>query len=222
MRRENEHVHRRGDTLRDPWGQPRDREKTARGIWITTLCFAIRHIRYVPSQVHAWMQSSIDLDSGRQKFGGVYATLETIVAAVIRGADPAVAEATIDAQILQRSEDQFPQGLSLRELTYHFARRAGLTMLYQTRDIMAQMRVLKAAAINASASGPSTMSLESVLSNVANKYVRAGFTGVDRTAIDAIHHRAPRRILRTVLVSPDWRSYLSQGRSWRRGPAWRC
>lgn len=143
-------------------------------------------IRYEPTKVQAWLHSSMDVDSDRQKFAGVYATQQTIEAAFMRANAPDVADQSYDARTLQMSEDQFKTGLSLRELVHGFALRAGYDDPNSLRDIRGQMQALKAAAVNAAASGPSTMSLDGVLSNVANRYIRAGWAGVDRTAIDAI------------------------------------
>lgn len=143
-------------------------------------------IRYEPRKVQGWLHSSMDVDNDRQKFVGVFATQQTIEAAFLRANAPDVAEQSYDSRTLQMSEDQFSAGLSLRELIMGFALRAGYDDANSLRDIRGQMKALKAAAINAAASGPSTMTLESVLSNVANKFIRAGWAGVDRTAIDAI------------------------------------
>ena len=101
---------------------------------------------------------------------------EIIEAALARSIGTAEIEAAYKPEVLEASERQFKHGLSMVELMMMTARRNGHREISH-RDIGA---LLKAAFAPVQAAGASTYDLGGVLSNVANKMIKAGFDSVEQ------------------------------------------
>lgn len=86
-------------------------------------------------------------------------------------------EKMFSEQTLQRARDQYPNGITLMELVVKAARRAG----FVTDSFRMSKSLLQAAFAPIAARGASTYDLSGVLSNVANKAIRAGFDSVEST-----------------------------------------
>lgn len=101
---------------------------------------------------------------------------EIIEAAIARSIGYVELEKAYKPETLEASERQFKHGLSLVELMMMAARRNGHRDISH-RDVRG---LLAAAFAPVQAAGASTYSLGGVLSNVANKMIRAGFDSVEQ------------------------------------------
>lgn len=101
---------------------------------------------------------------------------EIIEAAVARSIGDPNLEDAFKPEVLEASERQFKHGLSLIELMMLSARRNGHRDISH-RDLRP---LLKAAFTPVQAAGASTYDLGGVLSNVANKMIKAGFMSVEQ------------------------------------------
>jgi phage major head subunit gpT-like protein len=96
------------------------------------------------------------------------------------GLDEKSAEKHYGQQTLNAAADQFPRGIGLRDLLVMAARHNGHHG-HTTGDLLALQRAAFAASGNGviRADGFSTLSLPGILSNVANKFLAAGFNAVE-------------------------------------------
>ena len=102
---------------------------------------------------------------------------EIIEAAVARAIGDSDLEKNYKPEVLEASERQFRNGLSLMELMNLGARKNG----YQGYTTRGDLRpLLQAAFAPIKADGPSTYDVAGVLSNVANKMILAGFNSVEQ------------------------------------------
>jgi hypothetical protein len=113
-------------------------------------------------------------------------TAQMVEAAVCRQAGLPNIENHYDQRTLEASEQQFKRGLSLVGLLHHSAQRNGWRGMPDpnSRDFLRAAFGQQGGAggeydLLAGTTGPSTFSLPNILGNVANKYLRAGFMGVD-------------------------------------------
>lgn len=114
------------------------------------------------------------------------ASAKVIEAAVCRYAGSIDLEKHFDVRTLEASEKQFRHGLSLVGLLYHSAQRNGWRGMPDpnSRDFLRAAFGHQGGGsgeydLRAGTTGPSTYSLPTSLGNVANKYLRNGFMGVD-------------------------------------------
>lgn len=113
---------------------------------------------------------------------------KVIEAAFCRMAHLPNIEKHFDTATLEASEDQFKDGLSLVGLLHHSAVRNGWRGMPNpnSRDFLRAAFGQQSGGdgvydIQAGTTGPSTFSLPNILGNIANKYLRAGFLGVENT-----------------------------------------
>ncbi len=111
---------------------------------------------------------------------------KVIEAAVCRRSGLAGLESKFDASTLEQSERVFKNGLSLVGLLHHSAQRNGWRGMPDphSRDFLRaafgeQGGRVTEYDLQAGTTGPSTYSLPNILGAVANKYLQAGFLGVD-------------------------------------------
>jgi hypothetical protein len=103
-----------------------------------------------------------------------------IEAAVCRAGNLEGREGAYRPEVLEAADRYWPHGLGLQELLLTFARRSGYSGLSLRGN---ERSILKAAfdgQIQATGWGPSTSpNLSGILANVANKFVRVAFEGID-------------------------------------------
>jgi len=94
-------------------------------------------------------------------------------------------EKTFDADTLQAAHDRFPHGIGLNELVLLGAQSNGYSARYTSRvTIEAQRAAFGMQAPNQiRAQGWSTINVATILSNVANKFLRRGWDMVDMTPL---------------------------------------
>ena len=112
------------------------------------------------------------------------ASAKVIEAAVCRRAGLDGLEKHFDVSTLEASERQFKNGLSLVGLLHQSAQRNGWRGMPDARSkdfLRAAFGSAEGGTFDlmAGTTGPSTYSLPNILGNIANKYLRAGFMGVD-------------------------------------------
>lgn len=121
------------------------------------------------------------LREGRNNYGNTpqrgQVKTEVVEAAVARAASMPGLEKAYSAEVLEASEREFKNGLTLVELMHMAAKRAG----YHSTSFRATRELLRAAFQPIEARGASTYDLSGVLSNVANKAIAAGFDSVEST-----------------------------------------
>ena len=113
-----------------------------------------------------------------QRHSGSALSAEVVEAAICRSIGDRDALGQFKPEVLEASDKQFKYGLGLKELLQMQARANGEKDI-SSRDVKG---LLKAAFAPIRAStGFSTFSLDGVLSNVANKMIKAGFDSVEST-----------------------------------------
>lgn len=112
-------------------------------------------------------------------------------------------ERKFDDQTLQAAHDRFPQGISLNQLMLLGAEANGYRSNFSSQvNVEAQRAAFGMSTPNQiRASGFSTISIPTILSNVANKFIRRGWDAIDMTPLEIAAVRNVRNFQTITTVS---------------------